>query len=73
MDRDVLILGSVANDMTSSFEAYWAFDLSVLSTDMLDVRKAIDGQTVVTPSIARNYAVPLFFKPSVRARMMLSV
>lgn len=36
-DRDVLVVGPVASEMTESFEKYWAYYLSVSALDVVDI------------------------------------
>ena len=40
-DRDVLVVGPVARDMTDSFQDFWVSELSVDSADMVDVQARI--------------------------------
>ena len=49
-DRDILVKGPVATDMSASFEAYWTYERSVLSRDMVDVRRQIDSGSVPEPT-----------------------
>ena len=58
LDRDVLVIGPAVEDMSVSFEEYWASNLVVYSTDMKDVRKQVDADAVEVPDIAKGYAIP---------------
>jgi putative cardiolipin synthase len=62
-DRDLLIVGPVVADMATSFEDYWAFELSVLSRDMTDVKKMIETDNLAVPKDIAEYEVPPLLKP----------
>jgi cardiolipin synthase C len=57
-DRDLLIAGEVAKEMTESFDAYWDFDLSVASEDMKDIDKKILKGDIQRPSDLVDYEHP---------------
>ena len=40
-DRDIIVIGPVVSDMTSSFMEFWAYKLSFSSFDMNDVNRVI--------------------------------
>lgn len=61
LDRDILVIGSVAGDMSKSFEEYWTNKLSVFSKDMKDVRKAIEAGSIEIPDLAHDYQAPDMF------------
>ncbi|MBT7795880.1 MAG: phospholipase D family protein, partial [Gammaproteobacteria bacterium] len=61
LDRDILVIGSVAGDMSKSFEEYWTNELAVFSKDMKDVRKAIETGSIEIPDIAHGYQAPAMF------------
>lgn len=61
LDRDILVLGPVAGEMSNSFEEYWTNDLAVFSNEMKDVRKTIETDTVQTPDFAKGYEIPGMF------------
>jgi len=41
-DRDVVVVGPAVKKMTDSFMDYWAYELSISSLDMIDVKTHID-------------------------------
>jgi phosphatidylserine/phosphatidylglycerophosphate/cardiolipin synthase-like enzyme len=61
LDRDILVLGPVVEQMVTSFEDYWADDLSVPTSKMKDVRKEIQNNKVEIPDIAAAYQIPFIF------------
>lgn len=61
LDRDILLLGPVVEQMSTSFEEYWADDLSVPTSKMKDVKKAIQNNEVEIPDIALAYEIPFIF------------
>ncbi|MBT6584658.1 MAG: phospholipase D family protein [Gammaproteobacteria bacterium] len=61
LDRDILVIGSVAGDMSKSFQEYWTNDLAVFSKDMKDVRKTIETDSIEIPDIAHGYQAPAMF------------
>jgi len=61
LDRDILLLGPVVEQISTSFEEYWGNDLSVPTSKMKDVRKEIQNNEVETPDIALIYEIPFIF------------
>jgi len=61
LDRDILVLGPVVEQMSTSFEEYWADNLSVPTSKMKDVRKEIQNNEVEIPDIAVAYEIPFIF------------
>jgi putative cardiolipin synthase len=61
LDRDILVIGSIAGDMSKSFEEYWTSDLAVFSNQMKDVRKTIETGTIKIPDIAHGYEIHSMF------------
>lgn len=56
-----MVIGPEVRAMTSSFEQYWNYELSIPSKEMKDVRQAIENQSVSTPEIASDYEIdPMF-------------
>ena len=58
LDRDILIIGSVAGDMSTSFEEYWTNDLAVFSKEMIDVRKTIETDSIKIPILPTGTRPP---------------
>jgi phosphatidylserine/phosphatidylglycerophosphate/cardiolipin synthase-like enzyme len=56
-DRDLLVVGPVVRDMVDSFEAYWAFELSVDSS----LLKGFGELSKSVPEDMRQYQVPKIF------------
>ena len=67
-DRDVLLLGAVVKDMTTSFERFWASELAV-PVEQLHEGKRLDDQDVsrVYGELHEYARAPANFAPEVRA------
>ena len=59
-DREILVLGPTVNEMTQSFQSYWDFKHVYSSTELRDVAKKVQKDTLEAIPNEDNYDLPYF-------------
>ena len=59
-DREILLAGPAVADMKASFEAYWSFKHSHLSSELIDVARKMRNGTLEPNAIVDDFDLPYF-------------